>query len=72
MGFCQASVVDTGPTESMSVMDMDKDSSIYVDSGIQYMIDTEQSTFPLSSKPRENPVKKATQHKAWTTEWMVQ
>ena len=70
MGFCQASVVDTGPTESHSVTDTDKDSPIYVDSGIQYTIDT-NSTFPLSSKPSENPVKK-TVHKAWTPEWMVQ
>lgn len=62
MGFCQVSAVNTGPVEQASVMDMDKDSSIYVDSGIQYMIETE-STFSLSFKPNENPVKKAMQHK---------
>ena len=61
--------MDTGTTESHS--DMDKDSTIYVDSGIQYMINTSKSTFPLSSKPSENPVKKTT-YKAWTPEWMVQ
>ena len=73
MGFCQASVVDAGPTESHSVTDKDtnKDSTIYVDSGIQYTINTSNSTFPLSSKPSENPVKKTT-YKAWTPEWMVQ
>ena len=70
MGFCQASVVVAGPTESHSVTDSDKDSTIYVDSGIQYTIDT-NSTFPLSSKPSENPVKKV-MYKAWTPEWMVQ
>ena len=70
MGFCQVSAVNAGPVESSLIMVMDKDSSIYVDSGIQYMIDT-YSTFPLSSKPSENPVKK-TVHKAWTPEWMVQ
>ena len=70
MGFCQVSVVDTGPTENTSVMDSDSDSSIYVDSSIQYTIDI-NSTFPLSSKPSENFVKKVT-FKAWTPEWMVQ
>ena len=63
--------MDTGPTESYSVTGSDKDSSIYVDSGIQYMINTSKSTFPLSSKLSENPVKKVT-YKAWTPEWMVQ
>ena len=71
MGFCQASAVNAGPVENTSVTDLDKDSSIYVDSGIQYMIDTNESTLPLSSKPSENPVKKVT-YKAWTPEWIVQ
>ena len=70
MGFCQASVVDAGPTESHLVMDMDKNSSIYVDSSIQYTIET-NTTFPLSSKLSENPVKKV-MHKPWTPEWIVQ
>ena len=52
----------------------------YVDSGIQYTIDTCNSTFSLSpSTSTENPVKKSdnkkiqtVRHAAWTPEWLIQ
>ena len=48
-------------------MDSKLDSSIYVDSGITYTINTGKSTKLTIPKLSEKPVR----HTPWTAEWMV-
>ena len=57
--------MNTGPVEKCS--DTNGLSSNYVDSNVQYTIDTQQST-KLSPITSQKPVR----HKPWTPEWLNQ